>query len=55
MAADGRLWARGMVESEPASLVCPVIFKDAAEAVLRSTLGLSVDNITQTVAKYIYT
>ena len=54
MAVDGRLWARGMVESEPASLVCPAVFKDAAEVVLRSTLGLSVDDITHTNCRNVY-
>lgn len=48
MPVDGRLWVRGMTESEPAPPVCPVVFKDAAEAVLKSTLGLSVDDITHT-------
>ena len=43
MPVDGHLWARGMMESESAPLVCPVVFKDSVEAVLRSTLGLSVD------------
>ena len=48
MPVDGRLWARGMIESESAPPVCPILFKDVAETVLRATLGLSVDDITHT-------
>lgn len=46
MPVDCRLWVKAMFESESAPPVCPLVFKDAAEAVLRSTLGLSVDDIT---------
>ena len=48
MPDDGQLWVRGMIESESSPPVCPVVFKKAAERVLRSTLGLSVDDITHT-------
>lgn len=54
MPVDGQLWARGMIESESSPPVCPVVFKEAAERVLKSTLGLSVDDITHTNCQNIY-
>ena len=54
MPVNGRLWARGMQETVLAPPVCPVLFKDAVEAVLRSTLGLSVNDITHANCRNIY-
>ena len=54
MPVNGHLWARGMQETETAPPVCPVTFKDAVEAVLRSTLGLSVNDITHANCRNIY-
>lgn len=54
MPVNGHLWARGMLETIPAPPVCPVLFKDAVEAVLRLTLGLSVNDITHANCKNVY-
>lgn len=45
MPVNGHLWARGMLETIPAPPVCPVLFKDAVEA---------VNDITRANCKNVY-
>ena len=54
LSVNGSIWAKGMLESEAAPLLCPGGFKQSLEEILHSILGLTVRDINHNNCQSVY-